>query len=336
MAAFTRGTIPAGSPQDAFFQALRNSLTTNGWAEYDVLLDSSGNRDIVFRGQPLDATADNRCFLRLTSSTTFTARMYIDWLLDTHAGIKETGTPVSMSSSTQIKYWMRSNGYAIAWAYLQDGVYYKGYGGFTRRGISSGRRGVTKTTSSYSAGVSTVNVASDMTSSLQPGQKVLICNYAHTSGANQGSVELMTIQSVASGSITFTSPLDFSYDSGAVIGQNPLPATVTPTFSADTWGSTTSMSHDGVVASSVVVVDLLTLVGESANDPGDLNLEYGCGTTSCFINAANRSSFHGYLYHWEVFANGVQAKEDTLYDGVGSYLILMLVGTSSVVAMGPT
>jgi hypothetical protein len=341
MAAFTTGNLSSLNTADAFFQVLRASLTSNGWTEHDVVSDTVGNRNVVFRGSPLDATADNRCFLRWTvSGTTVTPKCYSDYVISTHSGINEAGAAFTLSSE-KATYWIRTNGFAVAWCYRQNMAYYKGYAGFVRRGISTHRNGVTKTTAPYGFGVTTMNVASDMTSRLQVGQRVQIANYSHINSGNVIYAEYATIQSIASGSITFEGPTGFSYDTGALIGWNALPCMVIPSFAGDSsWGAgyaSRAVDGYGFGATGIsCLTDSLVLAWESSADPNDVSLEYAGGFCPVTYSATGgRTAFLGYLYHWEAMSQGTQLKEDIMYDGTNSFVVLMLSGITSVTALGP-
>lgn len=352
MAKFISGK--AATPA-AFFHILSDHMLANGWTIYHKISTTAGREDWIFRGGALDATADNRPFLRLkleTASTLFAHYLivmaYADYEAtaslrddgDALAGIWECGsttlTIISLNETdaaapSEVVYKVRANSVAIAIATNVNSLYSKLYAGYMRRGFPVGLAGVTRATGAITAGATVVNVDSDMTGKLAVGQKVHIMAYAHNSAsANRHNMELATIQSIAAGSITFTVGLTKNYDAGAVIGTNPLPILATsestnqyPFATAylpctDTGTRTSATSHS--VASSAGPLSLTT--STSTTDPTPLNI------ANCGIQMVSSTvwSNYGTMYHFhlasrfnkeEVIAAGSQVMilDDTVFAG---------------------
>ena len=345
MAAYTTGTAVGPGAGDAFFQALRTHMGSNGWTEYDVITDIVGSRDIVFRSSALDSSADNRCYVRVTMATNnYSQRMYVDWDPVTHVGSRVAGTGTTTTTSdSSFTYWIRANGVSVGHCVKISATYYKSYFGFVRRTMPPARRGMTKTTSTYAAGTTTMNVASDLTTSLQAGQAVVIYNHGHNSAsANYNNGEILEVLSVASGSITFKNATSYAYDSGAVIGWNAFPGIQVQMNNAEVGFGTSMlacMAHSGYYQAATVHTasgDLVLFASEGNTDPSDISLEYVPGLICSTMNSAAWGyGFHGILYHWEGAASSAQVKEDTMTDGVYSFVVLG-VQTTGVMMLGPT
>lgn len=318
---------------DAFFLAIDDLLVDNGWTQHDVINNSAGTYDIVYRSPaPLDADAGNYCYIRITraSSEQISFRTYCDWDATNHAGMFAAGsTGQTTMSGSSFNYWIRVNDWALATAAKISTSYYRGYHGFARRGLRASRAGMTKTTSGYSSGVNSMSVASDMTSKLKVGQKVTIINNAHNSAsANKENAEVMEIASMTSNSITFTGNTTKAYDSGAVIGQNPIPALTIPlsttgpfsTGFTGLWPNTGEIS--GVTSQQVSVQDIFPGNAEGLVDPSDGYSEYLGGCLGVSWGSNPRNGWAGYLYHWEICSHGSQSSEDVMDDGTDTFIVL--------------
>lgn len=340
MAAFSTGTA---ATTDAFFLALQTLMTANGWTVISTISNVVNNRDIVYRGAALDATAQNYIYLRLTwDGTYWSTRTYADWDTGTNTGSKGAGalsqSALALSSSS---YWIRVNEYAIACCVKISATYYKMYGGYARRGLPNSKNGLTRTTAGYAAGVTSMNVASDMTTRLKVGQKVVIYNNSHSSAsANFSNAELAIISSITSGAITFSGPTAYAYDSGAVIGWNPNPAIVSYWDSSESLSSAgcyATMLHDAYWASLTsqpVSIAPVILTNETYTDPDEISLEYMGGIVSAYFTSSGKGGFVGFLYHWEAVAGGAQTKEDTMSDGTNAFTVLV-VATTFCIMLGP-
>jgi hypothetical protein len=347
MAYYTTGYVGSNDVMNQLYQAVRGALTAAGWTEHDILLDNPGvGRDIVFRSAPIDATADNRCFFRWTyGGSGIGNRIYTDWALATHIGTKVCGTNPTNALLINVpstKYFIRANEYAVSYTIRTPEStwgYYSGYAGFVRRDLSSAKNGLTKTTSSYAVGTSTMNVASDMTSKLLPGQKVVIYNQGHVQTANFSNSELLTIQSIASGSITFTAPSTQAYDSGAVIGWNPYPVCSVYGSGAQQGPSSgyTCLNLDGTYTGISLQPLQIDVVG-LGTDYDKFSFEYPGGLYCVRTTTSTKAGTIGYLYHWEAIAQVANmenvANEDVMSDGTNSFIVL---GRSGSVAgmVGP-
>lgn len=333
---------------DDFFTKIDDLLTDNGWTQHDVLNASTGTQDYVYRSpSALDATAGNYCYIRLTraGSEAFNLRSYCDWDTTNHAGMFGAGgTSQTTLSGSSFAYWARVNNFALAVAVKISGTYSRGYVGFTRRGYKASKAGITKTSGSHSSGVSSMAVASDMTGKLKVGQSVTIMNNAHNSASgNAEHAELLIINTIASGTLTFTTSTTLAYDTGAVIGANPTPAMAVPitnnapfnTAFTGLWPVTGEVSG---VTSQQVVIEQIPMVGstaESRNDPSDGYAEFVGGLFSACWTSGTRNGFAGYLYHWEMCTFGTQSNEDIMDDGDNTFVILYNNGSDYCVILGP-
>jgi len=346
MAQYYTGTAADG---DALYQAIRTGLLANGWTAHDILSDSAGSRDIVFRSTPIDATALNYCYLRMrwgvSSANYFSWNTYTDWDTTSHTGTHEnssSGNQSYMSGWSNLQYHFRVNQFAVAGVFIYNGTWYKFYEGFLRRGLHPSKAGLTRTTAAYAAGVQTVNVASDMTTKLIVGQKVLIYNHGHNSGsANWGNAEWHTIQSIAAGSITFQSTLGSGFDAGAVIGENPHPAMACymTNFSNDYYYfyGYTGLCPNGVYNGSTAHQNraYYTLLSDASyNDPSEWSGELAGGVMSVSISVSGLTGFVGYCYNMESCDGQGVIKGDNVTDGVNAYLALVTSTTASIL-LGP-
>lgn len=344
MAQYITGTAANG---DSFYTAVRTAMLANGWTLIDNISDAVNNRQQVFRGGAIDATAQNYVYIeaRWTGSY-YSLTVYTDWDTTSHTGQHQTGSTSqnSISGWVNFTYHVRVNDFAVGYVWVYSGTYYKGYSGFVRRGLSPAKAGITKTSAAYSAGATVLNVSSDMTAKLKPNQKVVIYNHGGNSGsANWGNAELVQILSLTSTSITLTGPLAYGYDAGAVIGWNPFPGVTmyATSFTTDTslttypymtfyldgyWGGYTSQSG----------YTYFTVFGnEGYNDPGDINLEFTGGTFDLNCTQTGRNGFHGYFYHYECCANGGQIRGDIMDDGTNQYVVVSGGYSSAALILGP-
>lgn len=338
-AAYFTGTA---ANTDGLFGTVRAALTANGWTEFDTPSDTVGNRDVIFKSTAGDADANNFCYLRLTAvSNVWSMRCYTDFDTTTSLGAREAAFLAQTAlSSTSFTYFFRVNEFALGIVLKIGATYYKGYAGFVRRGMPQSKNGLTRTTAGYAAGVSTMTVFSNMTTRLKVGQRVVIYNRGESSAsANFNNSEFVTILSIAAGSITFSAPTAFAYDTGAVIGWNPHPVVVLPFVTGEVIASTfyTTLYHDGTYVSNTSQTgstDAVILAAESSADPDDVSLEYQGGVISATLTVASKTGFHGYLYHYEAAASGAQAKEDTMNDGDNTFIVVVVL-TTAVMLLGP-
>jgi len=348
MANYSTGTATGPGATDNFMVALGAALTANGWTVLDTLIATVGSRDIVYRSTPLDATALNYCYLRIKqySVNTFGWNIYTDWDTSTHTGILETGTSGSATttlSDSSFVYFFRINAYSCSVCVKISGTYYKGYAGFVRRGLPASKAGMTRSTSAYAIGAGSMAVASDMTGKLKVGQRVMIYNHAGSSAsANAPNAEVMTIQTIAVGTLTFTGTTTKAYDIGAVIGQLAFPGILSNGIvSTNTWAGVTvyrPFALDGLRSggtSHPATPIQQILVTEANADPGDIYPEYASGLVGISTSEASRTGFIGYMYSWECAASGSQSLEDIMDDGDNTYIVLALNSTTDVMLLGP-
>jgi hypothetical protein len=204
-------------------------MLANGWTLFDTISDAAGNRNQVFESTPIDAVANNPVYVKIASTTSYLVDMYTEWDAATHTGAKRATTNLGIGLGLAHSYDIRVNPYSfVIWANIvafPPGLGGLQYAGFVRRGLTKEVSGLTRTTQAYSSGATIVNVASDMTSLMKPGQKVVIYNHSNNSAsANFGRAGLLTVKTITSGTLEFTTSLGGGYDSGAVIGWNPFPS----------------------------------------------------------------------------------------------------------------
>lgn len=346
MANYTTGTATGPGAGDAFFLAFNTHLLANSWTAHDIISTTTGARDVVWRGAALDATADNRPFIRLTqvSTTSYTVIAYADWDTTTHAGIApagSTGNTVLTCQDSSFAYFLWANSVAVAICLKISTSYFRTYLGFVRRGLSATRGGVTKTSAGASAAATSISVSSDMTGKLVVGQKIQIMNYGHASAsANATHCETVTITSIAAGSIG-VSALVSAYDSGALVGQNPHPIMAATQNSGLTSGPITTgfmpYNLDGSRTSALgqTAATAVVIFGtETSLDPTDDGQEYGAGVQAVMGSAVNKTGLRGYMYGWWACAGGTQALEDVMDDSVNTYIVLSIAADGACL-MGP-
>ncbi len=338
-AAYSTGTATGAGAVNNFFLTIRTAILANGWTELDVISNSAGSRDVIFRSSPLDATAGNCCFIRLTQTATtiMTQRAYQDWDTSTHAGTRVAGQGggggLDTYQDSSFTYFLRVNEFAFAWVAKISSSYVKGYCGFLRRGLAAAKAGMSRTSGVISAGTTagtSVPLASDLTGKLQPGQVVTLMNYGHASGsANAAHAEALTVATVGASSLTFTTNIVSAYDAGAVIGENVYPVLVTGAVSggvaAGAIANTTSVifhdgTYTGVASTMVVAATAVPFHATVQNAPSSTTQEYASGVWSMSFTTASHAGFLGYLYHWEYSANNAQTSEDIMDDGDNTFL----------------
>lgn len=340
MAHYLTGSATGPGALDVMYQALRAHLTGNGWTEHDVISNSGGTRNIVFRGGALDPTGDVRPFLKLqqTSTTNVNLDMFSDWDTTTHAGVNQASGSFTGQDATFVYYfWFDSFGGIIA-AKISTTVN-RSYAGFLRRGLDVTDMGLTKTTGSLSIGATSLPVASDMTGKMRVGQKVQIMNYAHSSAsANASKSEVVTITSIATSSIG-CSATTLAFDTGAIVGENCCPGVVFTNATTSIGGATgflvfncdgTRTSPTGQTCSATGVV----FGTESSVDPGDIDARYGSGIITVACTTALKTGFKGWPRGIYFCAQSAQAVEDLMAAGIYTYLCLETTATG-IAIMGP-
>jgi len=349
MAEFATATVTAGGSIDQFMQAFQIVVARNGWTLHDALSNTAGARDLVFRSSPMDAIADNRCYLRVKqySLTTWGWNLYTDWDTGTHTGANPTnvaGAQNTWNDYSGFLYKIRVNEWSVMFVIKQVSYQHdKGYAGFVRRPLRNSRSGLTRTTSPYAIGTSTMAVASDMTSRMKIGQRVLVYNNSHSSvSANFSNAEVLKIQSIASGSITFTTNSTKAYDSGAVIGQLAFNGVCSAVGNTSLSGVTNYMPFelDGTrtgptnhVAYFIESIPFTSGYGDSQS----VNKTDGPGFTSMFVSTASKTGLLG--YPWHLFCtdyDGSYAQAEDIFDD-GDYQWVGLDGDGFIrTLMGPT
>jgi hypothetical protein len=314
MAAYLEGYAVGPNGTDVFYGILRTAMLANGWTLYDTIANTLNNRDQVFRSTPVDATANNCCYLRITiTGSTFIWYIYVDWDPVTHTGAKQGGhTSAATVGSNTSQYWLRVNEFAVAFSLVRpiSFTHGKAYAGFVRRMMAPTKGGLTCTSTPHVGTDTTVNVMSDMTGKLLVGQRVVMYNHSHNSAsANFLRAGIFRVRSLTSTTITFASALGGAYDAGAVIGWNPHPGFVmTGSLGSvdDLASGYACMNHDGAWGSStnqaVALTSQVLTNTESELDPDNVEGDYRCGVFSLSSALANVNGFHGTLYHWEAVA----------------------------------
>jgi hypothetical protein len=344
---YQTGTVASN---DALFQVWRTLLLANGWTAFHILADSVDNRDIVFRSSPIDAIADNRAHIRIIwilANGNFQFRVYRGWDTVAAVGFQEVGDagisyfPGQGSSFT---YFARVNPYAMAFVNKTSGPnYWCTNAGFLNRGMDPRKNGLTKTTQSYASGVTSMNVASDMTGKLKVGQRVMIMNNSNLNASpNKLNAQVRIIQAIASGSITFTAVTTQAFDSGAVIGWNPMPAFVcSPNTPFPTGNFYTPLNLDGTAsggagAPNQMLAKPVTYV--TGSNPG-LNSEHGSLLFTVVTSVASKDGHYGILHHWRgmhpFLFSGANPAAEALFDASNdSFIVIGNDGTAAYL-LGP-
>jgi hypothetical protein len=335
MAHYFTGTAVGAGAAASLMTALDTNLVANGWTSHDVI---GAGTDVVYKSTALDATAGNAAFMRVTktSTTAIDFRVYMDWDTSTHAGVNVTGDASGTTRLTvqdaSFTYYMRVNSAAILVVAVISGTYNKIYAGFLRRTSSVSRSGMTKTTSLYALGVSTMALASDMTTKWQVGQSVHIVNFAHASGnANAANVEVMVIQSITSNSVTFTGTTTKAYDSGALVGEHVLPVTVCAGFTTVPATCYFPTSVAGLRTSATAHTATCTEATISSDAPSTTLGTYAIAYMSVISSS---QSDRGIFYHMIFVKKGSAALLDTFSEGTDTAIVLGS-GTNLVVGVGP-
>lgn len=346
---YASGTATGPGATDALFQAIRTQLLANGWVILDTISDTSGSRNIVFQGTAIDATAGNKPIVQITATTTtqLTFAGYYDWDSTAHAGMGQCGSTSATILHTQdasFNYWMRTNPYSLAIATKIGAAYYKNYVGFMRRGLAATKSGVTKTTQAYAAGVTSMVVASDMTSSLKAGQYVHIVNYAHSNtSANKTNHERIQISSITSTTITFQTSTTKAYDSGALIGYNPMPI-ICCTDTSGTLpcaGFYVPMTLDGAAFTATPGFSLggigsVIESSVSSTSPEAGSGEYVGGYWVIYSAVTATAGIYGTLYSWETVYAINQLNEDIMDDGTYQFQMFNVSANTPCSMLGPT
>lgn len=341
MPKYVTGTAAGAGAGDAFFQAIVAQAVANSWTSHDVISSSTGTRDVVLKSSALDATAGIACFIRMaqTSTTNINFTAYSDWDTGTHAGMNAAGPAGYTVQDASFSYVIYADAFALCPCAKISSAWNHNYAGFLRRGLEAAKSGITKTTSGYSAGATSLAVASDMTGKLLVGQKVWLMNYAHSSAsANASRCELVTLTSIGAGTIG-VSALGGNYDTGAILGANVCPNVVSTSSTGVNIGGTlyssfnpdtNRLSTTGQTSATTAII----LQGTTTNvDPEDNTLEYGSGFFAVTSNVSSHTGFRGYARGYVSAASGVSI-EDVHDDGAYTYLILN-PSTSGGLLIGP-
>lgn len=347
MGKYQTGTV---ANHDALFQVWRTLLLANGWTAYDIISDSVDNRDIVFRGSPIDSIADNRPHIRIiwiVGNGNYQFKVYRGWDAVAHVGFQEVGDGGSsyfVGQASSFTYFARVNPYAMAFVNKTSGpTYWVTNAGFLNRGMDPRKNGLTKTTQSYSSGVTVMNVASDMTGKLKVGQRVMIMNNSNlNSSANKLNAQIRIIQAIASGSITFTVATSQAFDTGAVIGWNPMPVFVcSPNTNLPTGNFYTPLNLDGTTSGGTGAPNQMLVkpaVYVTGANPG-LNSEHGSQLLTVNTSVVGKDGHYGILHHWKgmhpFLFSGANPAVEALFDSANdSYIVTGNDGTTAYL-LGP-
>jgi hypothetical protein len=238
---YNSGSIGSGAGvEDSLYQAIRTELTTfqsdgaDAWQEYDVLSDSSGNRDIVFHSvgdRALGAGAligDTDLFVRLRlSSGTLYVRAYRDWSTSSSTGTGATSEDTLGTSDVDATDW-----YCVGNAYEFIFVFLQGSGtgiimcGHPLLGVADNMSGVARVSIETTAtGTVVVDLDRDISSSIETGQHVWLHNrtIAGQALASASDCEIVEVSAVTSNSITLLLVGSQPYQVGALVGFDPAP-----------------------------------------------------------------------------------------------------------------
>lgn len=346
MAKYITGTATGPGATDAFFQVIRTHLTNNGWTEHDVISNTSGQRDIVFRGAALDATADNRPFIRVrqpTGTNTLDYLAYTDWDVSAHVGINDIGNTVSTTRQTyqdsSFVYFMRANSVSIAVIAKIGAAYTRAYVGFLRRQLPVHMAGVTKSSGSIAAGSTDIPVSSDLTGRLYVGQTVWLINYNHNNAsANKDRVEKHTISVVSSTQITLGEVTTGAFDANTIIGENPLPITVFIQSGATIALTGTSYySHAADATRTSATAQTGTnyhiLFGPlSVDNPSQIDQRFHLGLmgNGHTVGTSSARGLRGYFYHlYSSAAPSPQSTVEDIGDDKNGYTYIIIGADSS-------
>lgn len=215
------------------------SNSQDAWEEIDTVNATAGSEDRVFQSKGdrtlVSGAGDANLILRVQQISTddirFTA--YQDWSDVSSTGSNAAGdtsaTWLNLNTVSGFRYWGMVNEYEFVFLARQDNLFhYFHCGSPIRSHVPAGADGIAFTTASAAAGSSvTVTLDRDITSAIRDStasggaQQVWIYNVTPAATAlRSATIELATVDTIATGSITFAS-LSNSFDSGAIVGLDP-------------------------------------------------------------------------------------------------------------------
>ena len=342
MALFTSGIA---ANQDAFYQAQRAHMLLNGWTEHDIISDVVDNRNIVFKGTATDATTGNAPLLQIIwNGTQFYTLAHADWDVGTNIGAFTTGSTTASNTfvaAVPFSYWIRVNGSAVAVSTQVSTTYYFNYFGFLRGGKPASTNGTTKLSAGILAGVSSLPVSSSMVGKLRVGEKIMLIDQSHSSvaGTWQNS-EIVTVSSIAAGSIGILAPTVNAYAINSFVGFDPSP-NFTSDFVISAPGNTPygTTAMNGVYYSATSTNQRFTLTAHtlgntSANNP-DNNGEYSSGYWELYSSSTTGGKgTRGILHHYLSPVCGTMSPGDIYDEGAGIVdSIILRADLSSGIAM---
>lgn len=345
MATYSEGTV---SSNDALFTLISGQLGTNGWITHDILSDSPGNRWRIVRSPNMGGAASIYAYMGIRMvGTQINFSMYSMWDDSANAGQHEVGMGSPFDQDlTGWNYFLRVNSWALGIVLETGGVYHKGYAGLVRRGLRPERAGRTSVTAGLFGGETTIPVLEDLTSTLRPGQNVLLYNTNPDSVVGWWqNVEALTVAGVSPGTISFTTPVVNSYDFDAIIGENPLPCAVlnpgpSNSNSSILYAFSTGPLLDGGVYNSPVgqpayAWPVLTTV-PNFTTPQASDGFYGGGAWVVNQDVPN-NAFYGSTYHFEVCNPGGAsiANYDVLDDTVDQFRVVVDGASQGRLLFGP-
>lgn len=323
-----------GTGQASVWTATRSVLLAAGWTE-TVISSVSGTRSSAFTGIAVDSTAANAPTI-VVGETTASSLVYFqsgaDWDPVTKTLIAQCGdttTSILATTSGTNKWFIRANNYAVFAVNLVSASYNKAYAGLLKRGLASGRSGVTKATTSLAIGATSIPTASDMTGKLQVNQFIHVQNFAHTSGnANAAHAERVKVTAISSSALTVTA-LTKAYDTGALVGDRPMNCCAggNTIFEFPTASSIfTPYLKDGSRTSNTgqILNFNSSEVGPSPYmkpDPSSGEYDIGFGVLSWNTNTT-AGGFAGYPFNAFFTTTATATFEDLFDDGSRQYIII--------------
>lgn len=214
---------------------------TDAWEAYETINATPGSQDIVYRSVGdrtlASGAGDAALFIRVTQQSTNDMRFlaYQDWSTASSTGSNVNATSqttwLNLNEVSGFQYWCFVNEYEYVLLIKQGNFWhYVHFGSPIRSHIPAAASGIAFTTAAATAGSNvTVNLDRDISSSIRDStatggaQLVWIYNLTPAAAAlRSATIELATVQTITSTSITFQS-LSNSFDSGAIVGLDPSP-----------------------------------------------------------------------------------------------------------------
>ncbi len=321
-------------------------------AEFDILNDintADGSREFV-EGPTTPVYGQLYWHWKQTTATRVALLGYLDWDYNANVGIM----PFGDHALTYIEYnndgfWherftgcAHSNHPIPGFQALSLNVMpYPGgagnerhmYFGWLQRALPPEQAGYSFLSGAVTAGTTVLPVTTDLSASLQPGQRILIHNWAHNNAsANKNNCESKTVLSVSSSAITLTSGLSLAYDSGAAVGMLPIPVASSQASSAPMTTGYAPFTTAGARVSATAQTMTLGLEVSAFNASDAASPIKGSSRFRLF----DANGVAGYLYGVQAFALGGSTIRDRVRIKTNeNFLITGVVSGQYATAQGP-